>query len=53
MFLKSLTNCITLCYTNSVIELTFEWDDEKNKLNQKQHGITFDDAKFVFGEDIQ
>jgi uncharacterized DUF497 family protein len=24
-------------------ELTFEWDEDKNKLNQQLHGITFDD----------
>jgi uncharacterized DUF497 family protein len=29
-------------------ELTFEWDEKKNKLNQKLHGIAFEDAKFVF-----
>ena len=31
-------------------ELTFEWDDEKNKLNKKIHGISFKDAMFVFTE---
>ena len=31
-------------------EITFEWDEKKNKLNQKLHGITFDDAKFVFND---
>ena len=31
-------------------ELTFEWDEAKNKLNQKQHGIAFEDAKFVFND---
>jgi uncharacterized DUF497 family protein len=30
--------------------LTFEWDEEKNKLNQKLHGIAFEDAKFVFND---
>ena len=29
-------------------EITFEWDEEKNKLNQKLHGIAFEDAKYVF-----
>ena len=31
-------------------EITFEWDDKKNKLNQKLHGIAFEDAKFVFND---
>jgi uncharacterized DUF497 family protein len=32
---------------------TFEWDEEKNKLNQKLHGIAFDDAKFVFNDPLR
>jgi uncharacterized DUF497 family protein len=31
-------------------ELTFEWDEAKNKLNQQLHGIAFEDAKFVFND---
>jgi len=31
-------------------EITFEWDEEKNKLNQKLHGIAFEDAQFVFND---
>ena len=30
--------------------LIFEWDEEKNRLNKKIHGITFEDAKFVFND---
>jgi uncharacterized DUF497 family protein len=33
-----------------MLEITFEWDEKKNKLNQKLHGIAFDDAKFVFND---
>ena len=33
-----------------MLEITFEWDEKKNKLNQKLHGITFEDAKFVFND---
>jgi len=33
-----------------MIEITFEWDEDKNKLNQKVHGIAFEDAKFVFND---
>jgi uncharacterized DUF497 family protein len=31
-------------------EISFEWDEEKNKLNQQRHGIRFEDAKFVFND---
>jgi uncharacterized DUF497 family protein len=31
-------------------ETIFEWDDEKNRLNQKSHGIAFEDAKYVFND---
>jgi len=31
-----------------MVEITFEWDEDKDKLNQMQHGIAFEDAKFVF-----
>ena len=29
----------------------FEWDDEKAALNFKKHGITFDTAAKVFGDE--
>ena len=28
--------------------MTFEWDEEKNLLNQKKHGISFETASYVF-----
>lgn len=31
--------------------IAFEWDKNKNILNQKQHGITFEEAKTVFYDD--
>jgi uncharacterized protein len=30
--------------------LTFEWDESKDISNQKKHGISFDEAKTVFGD---
>jgi len=36
-----------------VADITFEWDDEKNRLNQKIHGIAFEDAKFVFKDPLK
>jgi uncharacterized protein len=29
-------------------ELRFEWDDEKEKINLRKHGISFDEARTVF-----
>ena len=29
-------------------ELSFVWDESKNKSNQKKHGVSFDEAKTVF-----
>jgi len=31
-----------------MIELQFEWDNRKEKLNVKKHGISFDEARTVF-----
>jgi uncharacterized DUF497 family protein len=31
-------------------EITFEWDEEKNRINEQRHGISFEDAKFVFND---
>lgn len=28
--------------------MTFEWDEAKNQLNKKKHGISFDTAAYVF-----
>lgn len=28
--------------------LSFSWDDEKNRANQKSHGVSFEEAKTVF-----
>ena len=29
---------------------SLEWDDEKNAINEKKHGIRFEDAGLVFGD---
>ena len=29
-------------------EVRFEWDETKNEINQKKHGISFEDAVTVF-----
>jgi len=30
--------------------MEFDWDESKNVINQKKHGITFDDARNVFAD---
>lgn len=32
-------------------ELKFEWDENKNLLNQKKHGVDFETAAFVFNDE--
>ncbi len=29
---------------------TFEWDEDKSKLNVRKHGLTFEEAKTVFND---
>ncbi len=29
-------------------ELRFEWDERKNRENQRRHGVTFEEARSVF-----
>jgi uncharacterized DUF497 family protein/predicted DNA binding CopG/RHH family protein len=30
--------------------MKFEWDEQKNQLNQKKHGVSFEEAKNVFDD---
>ena len=34
-------------------ELSFVWDEDKNRLNIKKHGISFDVAARVFDDDLR
>lgn len=31
---------------------SFEWDENKNQINQKKHGISFEEAQTVFFDEI-
>ena len=31
--------------------IKFEWDENKNLINQKKHGVSFEEAKSVFFDD--
>ncbi|NLZ66850.1 MAG: BrnT family toxin [Clostridiaceae bacterium] len=30
--------------------IRFEWDEDKNKLNQRKHGLSFEEASTVFAD---
>lgn len=32
--------------------MRFEWDDKKNEVNIKKHGISFEEAKLVFDDPL-
>jgi len=32
------------------VNSTFEWDEDKNKLNQKKHNISFEEAQYAFSD---
>ncbi len=32
--------------------ISFEWDDEKNKTNKTKHGISFEQARSVFYDEL-
>ena len=31
--------------------MNFEWDENKNKINQRKHGVSFEEAQTVFYDD--
>ena len=31
--------------------ITFSWDEKKDKLNHKKHGVSFEEAKTVFADE--
>jgi uncharacterized DUF497 family protein len=37
--------------TTKMNRLRFEWDKDKNRINQKKHGVSFEEAKSVFYDD--
>ncbi|MCG5057010.1 MAG: BrnT family toxin [Limnoraphis sp. WC205] len=32
-------------------KISFQWDEQKNKINQQKHGISFEEAESVFLDD--
>jgi uncharacterized DUF497 family protein len=37
-------------YNKSMIKTRFEWDDNKDKSNQKKHGVAFFQAQYAFAD---
>lgn len=34
-----------------MVYFTFEWDERKNRANQRKHGVSFEEARTVFYDD--
>lgn len=34
------------------MNLNFEWDEEKNRINREKHGISFETAAYVFRDEF-
>ena len=32
-------------------ELLIEWDDQKNEINKRKHGVSFESAALVFSDE--
>jgi uncharacterized DUF497 family protein len=44
---------LTKINKESIMELRFEWDEEKNKINLRKHGISFEEAAVVFSDSMR
>ncbi len=45
---KRIDNSLQRMYTVCMKPIQFEWDREKNNLNQRKHKVSFEEAKTVF-----
>lgn len=41
-----------LTSVRDIMELSFEWDEEKATANLNKHGVTFEEAKTIFGDPL-
>ena len=48
---KSIANRLQYKYAVNMDKISFEWDKKKNKRNQKDHGVSFEEAQSVFFDD--
>ena len=55
--MQNLSNCFAIdkcrkCNYNIIMdELKFQWDENKNDINKKKHGLSFETAREVFFDD--
>lgn len=49
---KLLDNSLRYNYNIGMGTIRFEWDENKNRLNQRKHGISFEEASSVFFDDF-
>lgn len=45
------TNCYTQSMKTTIAETLVEWDDNKNRVNIRKHGISFATAALVFADE--
>lgn len=38
-------------YNIIVNKINFTWDEKKNEINKQKHGLSFEEAKEVFGDE--
>ena len=38
-------------YSVCMSDLRFEWDESKNRINKRKHGVTFEEAQTVFWDE--
>ena len=48
LFSKRLDNQLQCIYNVCVKRIQFEWDENKNDINQRKHKVSFEEAKTVF-----
>lgn len=49
--LKKVILIVILIMKTIIVETLVEWDDNKNRLNIKKHGISFETAALVFADE--
>ena len=37
-------------YSNKIYKVHFEWDENKNRINIKKHGVSFEAAQYAFAD---
>jgi uncharacterized DUF497 family protein len=45
---RRLAKKLHCSYAAPAPDLSFEWDDRKNRANQRKHGVSFEEAQTVF-----